>query len=82
MKPKRMPRQDSRFDAALGADENDFVTEISGDAGERERRHEMAASAAACDEKFHDNCGLWISDCGFDASRSQSAIHNPQSAIT
>src|SRR5258705_4767061 len=54
MKPKGMSRQDSRFDAALGADEDDVVTEIGDDAGERKGGHEMAASAAACDEEPHE----------------------------
>jgi hypothetical protein len=67
MKPKGMSRQDSRFDAALGPDEDDVVPEIGGDAGERKGGHEMAASAAACDEELQMRsfkCGMRNVECG------------------
>src|ERR1051326_4906169 len=77
-----MTRKDLRFDAARRADENDLVTEIGGDARERERRHEVTARAAARDEELHGDCGLRIADCGFEILGVPTAINNSQSSIT
>jgi len=49
MKSERMARQDLRFDASLGADENDLMTCIRRYTRQRQRGHEMAAGAAAGD---------------------------------
>ncbi len=49
-----MVREDLRFDATLRTDENDVVPEISSDARERKRGHEVSAGTAAGDEELHE----------------------------
>ena len=49
MKSEWMARQDLRFNASLGSHQYNFVSLIGSDLSQGERRHQVAAGAAAGD---------------------------------
>jgi len=86
-----MVREDLRFDATLGSHQDNVVSLSSRDVRERERGHEVAAGAAAGDEKPHRkqlgnaDCGVRNFKAGVAALSRRSnptfTFRNPHSAI-